>query len=54
MTVLDRLVERWQGETKPFLVRAGESLTIDQLQQANLAHLDVIRPGDVVALIRGL
>lgn len=51
MRLLDKLAQRWQEETKPFLIRHGSELTFDQLLNAEFVDLSCIQPGDVVALI---
>lgn len=51
MQLLHKLAERWQGESKPFLIRQGSALTMHHLLHAEFVDLSTLHAGDVVAVI---
>lgn len=51
MTLLEALVDRWNGIGHPFLIAGDSSLSISDVQAQASSHLDAIRAGEVVALV---
>lgn len=51
MRVIPELKRRWQGKNFPFLIGENIELSIDEILSNDFSHLNVILPGDVVALI---
>jgi long-chain acyl-CoA synthetase len=51
MGLLDRLQSIWSGTDKAFLLKNGQELRFSDLSVPCLSGLDVVRPGDVVAIV---
>lgn len=50
-SLMNILARRWEGVDRPFLMSGEDSLRIGQVLAKESAHLDMVHPGDVVALI---
>ncbi|MFM9990519.1 MAG: hypothetical protein ACKVOY_03715, partial [Burkholderiaceae bacterium] len=51
MKLIDNLSEIWRGVSYPFLIHKDEELHFSDIAKQALINLEVIRKGDVVAII---
>lgn len=51
MALLQTLISRWNGIDHPFLVTGDCSLSLTEVQAQDSTHLDLVKQGEVVALI---